>query len=323
MTALARIAGLLLLACITGAMGQSAPQRIGYLSLQSVASEKSRIEGFRQGLAEAGYEEGKRVVVQYRHADGNPDRLPGLVAELLDSKVEVILAVNEAVIRAVHKLAPAMPIVFPLGGDPVKSGLVKSMSRPGGSITGFTSLTDELGRKRLAIMAEVVPAMRRVAVIWNPQSAYHQSALDDLKRAAPSLRLQLQPIEVISLEDFDKAFGDILKIRAEGIFLLPSELFHARRKQLAKFATEHRLPTMLFAGEWVEDGGLLSYAPHVPDLFRRSAGYVVQILKGAKPAEMPVQQPAKFELLVNQRTAKAIGVKIPQSVLMHADRVVQ
>ena len=300
-----------------------AVRRIGYVSLQSPVSEQSRMEAFRQGLREHGFDEGKRVVVEYRHAGGSPARLPDLVSDLLRANVELIVAVGLPAIRAAHKVAPTTPIVFPLVGDPVRTGLVASLGRPGGTMTGLSSLTGELGRKRLAILKEAAPTVRRVAVVWNPENPVHPPSLDDLRLAAASLRLQLDLLEVKSPTAFERAFVEIAGAGADALFLLPDEMFHARRRQVADFASKHRLPAMYFASEWVEDGGLISYGAHIPDLFRRAAGPVARILQGAKPAELPVEQPTKFELVVNRKSARAIGMAIPQSILLRADRVIE
>lgn len=297
--------------------------RIGYLSLQSEAAERARTDAFRQGLRERGFEEGRHVAIEYRYANGVSASLPALATELAGRGPKLIVAVGLPAIRAAHKAAPDMPIIFPLAGDAVRTGLVTNLSRPGGRLTGLTSLTGELGSKRLALLKETVPGLRRVAVLWNPANPVHAPSLDDLGSGALQLQLQLSLYEVRSPEAFEDALAQVRAARAEALFLLPDEMFHARRRQVAAFALQHRLPGMYFANEWVEDGGLMSYGAHIPDLFHRAAGHVARVLQGADPGDLPVEQPTRFELIVNQRTAKAIGLMVPQSVLLRADRVIR
>jgi len=298
-------------------------RRIGYLSLQSRSSEWPRVEAFRRGLSDLGYAEGVRLSVAYRHAEGAEAKLEPLAGELAKLQVALVVAVGVPAVRAAARVMPQTPIVFPLAGDPVRTGLVESLARPGGRITGLSSLTGELGSKRLSMLKEAAPAARVVAVFWNPGNRVHQPSLADLDRAAAPLGVRLVLLEVRKPAEFEAALARAVKAGAEALFLLPDEMFHARRKEVAAFAAARRLPAMYFASEWVLDGGLMSYGAHIPDLFRRAAEYVVRILEGANPADMPIEQPTRFEFFVNLKAARAIGLGLPQSLLLRADRVIE
>jgi ABC-type uncharacterized transport system substrate-binding protein len=297
--------------------------RIGYMSLQSRASESARVEGFRQGLRDLGYVEGKSIFIEYRWAEGKSDRVSELAAELVRLKVDVIVAVGSPAALPAKQATQTIPIVFPLHSDPVGTGLVASLARPGGNITGLTSLGLEIGGKRLELLKEAVPHLSRVAVLSNANNPDHGSVLNDMKTTAVSLGLQLQPLQVKGPDEFASAFSTVSKMRAQALLLLPDEMFNTRREQVAALAVKSRLPTIFFNSDWTNDGGLMSYGVDVPDMFRRAAVYVDKILKGAKPADLPVEQPTKFELVINLKTAKQIGLIIPPNVLARADRVIR
>jgi ABC-type uncharacterized transport system substrate-binding protein len=297
--------------------------RIGYMSLQSRASESARVEGFRQGLRDLGYVEGKSILIEYRWAEGKSDRLSELAAEMVRLKVDVIVAAGSPAALSAKQATRTIPIVFPLHGDPVGTGLVASLARPGGNITGLTSLGLEIGGKRLELLKEAVPHLSRVAVLSNANNPDHGSVLNDVKAAAVSLGLQLQPLEVKGPDEFESTISTVSKMRAQALLLLPDEMFNTHRGQVAALAVKSRLPTIFYNSDWAKDGGLMSYGVDVPDMFRRAATYVDKILKGAKPADLPVEQPTKFELVINLKTAKQIGLTIPPNVLARADKVIK
>jgi putative ABC transport system substrate-binding protein len=295
--------------------------RIGYMSLQSRDSESARIGAFLEGLRDLGYAEGGNISIQFRHADGNAARLAQFAKEFVRLKLDAIVSVGTPATLAAMKATATIPIVFPLSGDP--ASLVASLARPGGNVTGLATLTGDLGRKRLQLLKETVPNLTRVAVLANPDNPVHIHALEEVKAGAASLGLTLLVLQVKAPQEFAGAFKALREANPQALFLLPDEMFLTQRKRVNGFAIENRLPGMFYAREWVEDGGLLFYGAHVPDLFRRAASYVDKILKGAKPSDLPVEQADKFELAVNLRTAKAIGVAVPQSVLLRADRVIE
>jgi putative ABC transport system substrate-binding protein len=293
------------------------------MSLQSRASESARVEGFRQGLRDLGYIEGKSILIEYRWAEGKPDRVSELAAELVRLKVDVIVAVGSPAALPAKQATRTIPIVFPLHSDPVGTGLVASLARPGGNITGLTSLGLEISGRRLELVKEAVPRLSHVAVISNANNPDHGSVLNGVKATAVSLGLQLQPLELKGPEEFESAFSTVNKMRAQALLLLPDETFNTRRGQVSALAIKGRLPTIFYNSDWTKDGGLMSYGVDVPDMFRRAATYVDKILKGAKPADLPVEQPIKFEFVINLKTAKQIGLTIPPNVLARADRVIK
>jgi len=283
------------------------------------------LDGLRQGLRELGYTDGKNILINYRFAEGRLDPLPDLAAELVRLKVDVIVAAGGTpAILAAKKATTTIPIVFPVVNDPVAQGFVDSLARPGGNLTGFTNRTPELGGKMLELLKEAVPRAKQVAVlgqVGNPSQAFD---LKNLQVVAPALGVQLHHIEVRSSDDFDSAFSKIAgTVRANALYLQATALFLDNGKRIAELATKHRLPAMSFARELTEAGILASYGADRFDLGRRTATYVDKILKGAKPSELPVQQPMKFEFVVNLKTAKQIGVTIPPNVLVRADKVIR
>jgi putative ABC transport system substrate-binding protein len=298
-------------------------RRIGFLGGASSSSYAVRIDAFRQGLNELGYIEGKNIVIEYRYAEGNLDRLPGLAKELVGLKPDVIVAAPTPSVLAAKKASATIPIVFVSVADPVGSGLVASLARPGENITGLTVLVPELSGKRLELLKEALPNVIRVAALWNPANPAQKLVWKEMQAAAQELRLQLQSLEVRSANDFDIAFEAALRERTQALIPSPEPLINTQLKRIVEFAAKNRLPAMYGGPEVVDAGGLMSYAPNYIDQYRRTAIYVDKILKGAKPADLPVQQPMKFEFVINLKAAKQIGVTIPPNVLARADKVIR
>jgi putative ABC transport system substrate-binding protein len=296
--------------------------RIGYLSASSPSSQQTRFEAFRQGLRELGYVEGKNIVIELRFADGKFDRLPALVAELVRLKTDIIVSAGPAATRAAKDATTTIPIVMGFGNDPVGSGVVASLSRPEGNITGLSTLAPELSGKQLELLKEIVPKLSRVAVLGNSTEPGNAQALREIELAAGALKLQIQYLEIQDPKDFEIAFREASKKRAGAVLLL-SMAVSANRKQIADLAAKSRLPTVYWISEFVEAGGLMYYGPSFTDLFRRAATYVDKLLKGAKPADLPIEQPTKFEFIVNLKAAKQIGLTIPPNVLARADTVIR
>ncbi len=320
--------GLLAAQLDAGAQQAGKVPRIGFLLTGSLESREARaiLDAFRQGLRERGYVEGQSIVIEYRSADGKIERFQGLAAELARLKVDLIVAGNTPMARAARQATTTIPIVASVMADPVGDGLVASFARPGGNITGLTFLGPELVPKRLGLLKEALPRVSRVAALWHPGVFGERTMKDMLKEteaAARTLGVQLQFVEVRGPDEFDRAFSMMTKERAEALVQFPSTMFFNERRQIVALATKHRLPGMFHAREFVELGGLISYGASITDLYRRAATYVDKILKGAKPAHLPVEQPTKFELVINLKTTKALGLTIPQSVLGRADEVIQ
>jgi putative ABC transport system substrate-binding protein len=300
--------------------------RIGYLSSSDPATESSRSEPIWQALRERGYIEGQNIATEYRYSEGNNDRLPELAAELVRLKVDIIIAGGVPLVRAAKDAPKTIPIIMAgQGSDPVEAGLVDSLARPGGNVTGITNLSRELGGKRLELLKEAVPKVARVAVLYNPAiPGIAREVKEDLPVAARALRLTLQPWEVRGADGFEKVFAALNKQRPDGLYVPGGgPLMNANRKRIAGFALKSRLPSVYQNRESVEAGGLMSYGADEADSYRRVAYFVDRILKGAKPADLPVEQPTKFELAINLKTAKQIGVTIPQSLLYRADKVIK
>ncbi len=299
--------------------------RIGYLATNPDTSPHVR-EAFLQGLRDLGYVEGRNLVIEYRDAEGKVERLPALVAELVALKVDVIVASGTLAALAAKQTTRTLPIVFSPAGDPVGSGLVTSLARPGGNVTGLSAFAPELVGKRLELLKQAVPGVSRVAVLWQPGAFGERTEKDILERAevaARDLHLPLQFVEAREPADFARAFSDMSMARADALTVLASNMFNSERRRLVDLAAAKRLPAVYSARELVDDGGLMSYGANLADLDRRAATYVDRILKGTKPADLPVEQPAKFELIINLKTARALGLTIPQSVLGRADEVIQ
>ena len=300
--------------------------RIGYLSTGSATTTYTRpLEAFREGMRDLGWIEGRNLIFEYRYAEGQVDRLPALADELVRLKVDLIVASPTPSALAAKNATRTIPIVGMSLTEPVAVGLVPSLARPGGNVTGLTYGVDtEIFAKQLQLLKEVVPSVTRVAILANPGSSPAEPlVMESVKKAARSLGLPLQIVEVRDPDDFDAAFAAMVKERAGALLLRGDPMFFVHRARLAELATKNRLPSMSTQSQWVEAGGLISYAPSFPDLWRRAATYVDKILRGAKPADLPIEQPAKFELVVNLRTAKALGLTIPTSLLQRADEVIQ
>jgi putative ABC transport system substrate-binding protein len=298
--------------------------RIGYLSPLSPAADATRREGFRQGLEELGYREGQNIAVEYRWAEGRLDRQDELAAELVRLKVDVIIvAGGHHTVRGAKKATASIPIVTTIGPDSVAGGLVASMARPGGNVTGLNTLTSELAAKRLELLRDVLPGIERVAVLWNPAVPDRAVELKNTQLAARTLRVEIQSLEVRRRDDLDETFKAIVKGRADALVILADPVTMTHSAKIIEFATKKRLPTMFNQKPPVDAGGLLSYGTNYKEAFRRAAMYVDKILRGAKPADLPIQQPTKFELVINMKTAKALGLTIPPSLLQRADQVIE
>lgn len=297
--------------------------RIGYLSATSPSTNPAWTEAFRHGLRELGYVEGKNIVIEYRYAEGKLDRLRELAAELVRLKVDVIVTGGPATTPAVKEATVTIPIVMGFDNDPVGSGFVSSLARPGGNITGLSALSPELSGKRLELLKEIVPRLSRVAVLGSSTLSGYAQILREVEIAAGAFGVQLQHLDVRDPKDIETAFRAASKGRAEAVLVLVSAVLNSHRIQVADLAVKNRLPAVYGQPQYVEDGGLLSYAPSYTDLFRHAATYVDKILKGTKPADLPVEQPTKFELIINLKAAKQIGLTIPPNVLARADRVIR
>ena len=293
--------------------------RIGFVS----ASRQPWDAAFRQGLRELGYVEGQNIMIDYRYAEGKFERLPDLAGELVRLKVDVIVAGETEAIRAAKQSTSAIPIIMAVTADPVGSGFVASLARPGGNITGLTSLSPDLSGKRLELLKETVTRLARVAVLWNSGNPDNAAQLKETESAANVLGVQLQSIGVRNSNDFDEAFSTITKGRPGALYALGDSLIATSRKRIVDFAANNRLASMFSTRQAVEAGALMSYGTNFLDLFRRAATYVDKILKGAKPADLPVEQPTKFEFVINLKAAEQIGLTIPQSVLYRADKVIR
>ena len=299
--------------------------RIGFLGA-NVAANPHMQEAFLQGLRNLGYVEGRNVVIESRSAEGKLERLPALAAELVALKVDVIVAGGTSQVRAAQQATRTIPIVFATSLDPVADGFVTSLARPGGNATGLSLLAPELVGKRLELLVQAVPGISRVAVLWHPGAFGDRTEKDMLKAAevaARGLAVRLQFLEARGPDDFARAFSEMTRARAGALIVLPSPMFLGERRRLADLAAQNRLPAVYPFRESVDAGGLMSYGPDFVDLFRRAAAYVDRILKGTKPGDLPVEQPTKFDLVINLKAARALGLTIPPSVLVRADEVVE
>ena len=325
------IIGLLVISVTLAACGavaqaqqQNKAPRIGYLGGISPSSPPARIEAFRQGLRELGYVESKNIVIEWRHHAGKLDRLPALAAELVRLKVDIIVTNGPPAARAAKEATNTIPIVMMQVGDPVGSGFVASLARPGGNITGLSSLAPELSGKRLELLKEIVPKLSRVAVFGTSTSPDNAQSLREVELAAGALKVQLQYLDVLGPKDIETAFRAASKGRAEAVLMMVAgAVATAHRTRIVELAIKNRLPVIYRARASVEAGGLMSYGVNTTDLDRRAATYVDKILKGAKPADLPVEQPKKFEFIINLKAAKQIGLTIPPNVLARADKVIR
>ena len=325
----ATISGLLLSAmlfalCVTADAQQATKTpRIGFLSASSLPAISARIEAFRQGLRELGYVEGKNIIIEWRSTEGQADRGLPLASELVRLKVDIIVAAGGPANRAAKEATVSIPIVMTNEFDPVGSGLVASLARPGGNITGLSTLAPEISGKRLEILKEVVPRLSRVAVFGSSTYPGFAQVLAESEQAAAALKVKLQYQDILERNDIESAFRAATESHVDAVLMLAGTALIAHRTQIAELAIKNRLPATYLAAEFVDDGGLMSYGVSTNDLFRRSATFVDKILKGTKPADLPVEQPTKFEFVINLKAAKQIGLTIPPNVLARADKVIK
>ena len=296
--------------------------RIGFLGVATPSTISTRIEAFRQGLSELGYVTGKNIVIEYRYAE-KADRLPGLATELVRLKMGVIVTGGPGSTRAVKEATITIPIVMAQDPDPVGSGHVTSLARPGGNITGLSTLAPELSGKHLELLKEIVPTLSRLAVLGTSTVSGATQAIKEIELAAGGFKVQLQYLDILNPKDITTAFRAANKGRAEAVIVLASSVLNSHRTQVVDLALKSRLPVIYPFLEFVEAGGLMTYSTSFTDLYRRAATYVDKILKGAKPADLPVEQPIKFEFIINLKAAKQIGLAIPPNVLVRADRVIK
>jgi ABC-type uncharacterized transport system substrate-binding protein len=295
---------------------------IGYLASGSPGSSAPSVTGFRQGLSETGYVEGKDVAIEYRWAEGSYDRLPTMAANLVDLKVDVIVASGGTAPLAAKNATSAIPIVF-AGGDPVAGGLVASFARPGGNLTGFSLMVGELMPKRLELLSDLVPQATSIALLVNPTGAGTERAIRDLQEAARAKGVQLILLKAGTESEIDGAFGSLVELQARALLVGADPFFNSRREQLVGLAARHAVPAIYEWREFATSGGLISYGPSLTSIYRQLGIYTGRILKGAKPADLPVQQPTTFELVINLKTAKELGLTVPPSILARADEVIE
>jgi ABC-type uncharacterized transport system substrate-binding protein len=296
---------------------------IGVLVAGSPSSMESRINAFQKRLRELGYKEGQNIVVEYHYAEGNYNRLTAIATDLVRSNANVIVTWAIPVTQVVKNATNTIPIVMAGGGNPVETGLVESLAKPGGNITGLATIQNELTGKRLELLKEAVPKISRVAFVFNPEGQVPTQGYEPLKGFAQSLKISLEPLEIRKPNEIDKAFAAIPKSRVDGLLLESDPVFNTNRQKVIALTAKNRLPAMYPERRWAEDGGMMAYGTDLIEVANRAAIFVDKILKGAKPADLPVEQPTKFELAINLKTAKQIGVTIPQSVLFRADRVIK
>jgi putative ABC transport system substrate-binding protein len=298
--------------------------RVGILTNDASDPVEARLwQAFRLGLRELGWIEGGNILLEFRGAEGDFARLPALAADLVRLKVDLIVARSSQFVQPAKEATSSIPIVFVVHADPVGTGHVASLASPGGNITGLANLHTDLSSKELELLHSVVPEAKRIAVLWNPDTPSHTPALKAVEEAGRTLRVQLQPVGARIAAELEGAFSAMAGARAQAVLVLGSAVFTAERQRVAELAMTHQLPTMLQTKEAVEAGGLMSYGPNFKDLYRRGAIYVDKILKGAKPADLPVEQAMKFELVINLKTAQALGLTIPQTLLFQADEVIR
>jgi putative ABC transport system substrate-binding protein len=296
---------------------------IGFLSAVSPSTNSARVEAFRQGLRELGYVEGKNIVVEYRYAEGKQDRVRELADELARLKVDIVVSAGPTLTRAAKEATGTIPIVMAFDDDPVGNGFVASLARPGGNITGLSNLAQDLSGKQLELLKEIVPKLSRVAVFGTSTTPGNAESLKEIELAARAFGVQAKYLDIPDPKDIDTAFQAARKGRADAVLVLSSAIIFSQRTRIADLAIKNRLPVIFPQNEFVEDGGLMSYGPNYADLFRRAASYVDKILKGRTPADLPVEQPKKFEFIINLKAAKQIGLTIPPNVLARADKVIR
>jgi putative tryptophan/tyrosine transport system substrate-binding protein len=297
--------------------------RIGVLSGATPATGAARHEALRQGLRELGYVEGKNVVLEVRYADGRPERLPALASELVRLNVDVVVTSGDHQIRAVRQATQTIPIVVALAGDLVGAGHAASLARPGGNVTGLTTVGPEAAVKRLELLKAGFPKVSRAGLFWNPTNAVNSVILEEIKLSAPAMGVQLISLQVQGPDDLDGAFRAALRDRIDAVMAFGDTVLLTHRARIVDFAAKHRLPAIYGNQDYMDVGGLMFYGPNVAAMYRRAATYVDRILKGARPSDLPIEQPAKLELAINLKTAQALGLTIPQSLLLRADQVIQ
>jgi putative ABC transport system substrate-binding protein len=318
------VASILVVLCFTAEAQQAKKvPRIGFLTGESLLSAATRVDGFKNGLHQLGYIEGQNILIDYRYADGKLERLPDLAKELVQLRIDLILSVGATATTAAKRATQAIPIVMTNTSDPVTLGLVASLAKPGGNITGLSNLAPDLGGKRLELLKEIVPRLSRVAVLGDPSSPVYDPQINEVDVAARGLGLQLDVLEIRDRKELENAFPEIIPQRPDALIALLQPSITTLRGRIGELTTKGRLPAIGPHVEFTEAGTLISYGPNTIDLFRRAATYVDKILKGAKPAELPVEQPTKFELVINLKTAKQIGLTIPPHVLARADKVIK
>ena len=305
------------------AQTRATPRRIGWIGAATSAAATRFVAAFLDGMRELGWIEGENLVVEYRWAEANLERLPELIADLLRLRVDVIVVIGTPAAQAAKRASSEIPIVFGMVGDPVASGIIVSFARPGGNATGWSYNLPEITGKQLALIKEVAPGASRVAVLWNPGSGGDRLGFSQARAAAQALRLGIQSVEIRGSGDLDAALSAVTVGRPDALFVFSDAVAAVNRQRIVAFAGQQRLIAVYQGREFVENGGLISYAPNVEHQWQRAAVYVDKILKGAKPADLPVEQPTKFELVINLKTAKALGLTIPQSLLLRADEVIQ
>ena len=302
---------------------QGRTSRIGFLSYSSAAAYSARLAEHRRALADLGWVEGRNLVIEQRSAETQNDRLAELAADLVRAGVSVIVAENASATRAAMQATSSIPIVMAGVGDPVRYGLIASLARPGGNVTGLAFLAGEMLLKNLELLKEVAPRTARVALLVNPSNPGVAPTMADLQREAPALGIRVIQVDVLTPDDFERAFATIVRERADGILVTPEQLIFSQRHRIAAFAEKHRLPSAYASGRFMDAGGLIALTPNIADFPRRLASYVDKLLKGAKAGDLPVEQPSKFELVINAKTAKAIGLTLPHSLLSRADRIIE
>jgi putative ABC transport system substrate-binding protein len=320
--ALALLVSCLDLASVADAQQPVSPRRIGVLLVNS-SPESKEAQAFRQGLKDAGYAEGRDVVIEWRSASGDYDRIPELAASLVKRRVDVIVVDSTPGAQAITHATSTIPIVMAIVSDPVGSGLAASLAHPAGNVTGLSSMGTELSGKRLQLLKEAIPRLTRVAVLRNPDTPHHAKVIEELKAVAPSLSIELSVVDARTPAEFETAFSAISRTHPQALYVIQDASFFAHRTMPLRLMSKARLPAIYAPREFADEGGLLSYGTNLADLYRRSAGYVDKILKGAKPGDLPIEQPTKFELVVNLKTAKALGITIPESILVRADKVIR
>ena len=305
------------------ASAQSKTARIGFMGNSTAALEANLVDAFREGLREQGYEEGHNIVIEYRWADGKYDQFPALVAELIAAKVDAIVTAGTPAALAVKRATTTVPLVMVAVGDPVGTGLVPSLAHPGGNLTGLSSIAPDLEGKRLQLLREVVPGLSHVAMFINSLNPFHVSSMRQARAAAQAMGIKLQLHDIRKSEDLDDAFAAIRKERPDALLILADRIFLHNRERMMDFTKEQRLPNVNAYKELVEVGGLMSYGPSYEDMHKRAAIYIDKILKGAKPADLPIEQPSKFTFIVNLKAAKALGVTVPSQLLGLADQLIE